>query len=246
MLLKKEPTSVTSRVHFARKSESSKTFTQVGKGTVAIHRSSRNWFNPLIEQIFDALRIGISDELQMEPLIIDWKEGRTADRDLPAHHLLRLEGEQRQDVRLALAAESADGADHGDGRLLFTVADNVTSAAVARNCLLHLRTDHQSDLRKWHEGSNLGCYSSILLRPNHIKLKFLSRYSTIHLRQFSSRLIYTCLAAGSAHDAVPVLKDAPQIRDPAKTAVAVEGVAGQVEGLKSLVGSFQCESNSIK
>ena len=58
--------------------------------------------------------------------------------------------------------------------------------------------------------------------------------------------INTCLAAGSAHDAVPVLKDAPQIRNPAEAAVAVEGVAGQVEGLKSLVGSFQCESNSIK
>ena len=51
--------------------------------------------------------------------------------------------------------------------------------------------------------------------------------------------INTCLAAGSAHDAVPVLKDAFQFRDPAESAVAVEGVAGQVKGLESLMGSFQ-------
>ena len=53
-----------------------------------------------------------------------------------------------------------------------------------------------------------------------------------------------------AHDAVSVLEDGaagePRFGDPPEAAVAVEGVAGQVEGLKSLVGSFQCESNSIK
>ena len=36
---------------------------------------------------------------------------------VPAHHLLRLEREERQDVGLALAAEAADGANHGDGGL---------------------------------------------------------------------------------------------------------------------------------
>ena len=46
---------------------------------------------------------------------IDWPVGLHV--SVPAHHLLRLEREERQDVGLALAAEAADGANHGDGGL---------------------------------------------------------------------------------------------------------------------------------
>ena len=48
------------------------------------------------------------------------------------------------------------------------------------------------------------------------------------------------LASRVAHDAISVLQDGaagePRIRDPSEAAVAVEGVARQVEGLESLDG----------
>ena len=63
--------------------------------------------------------------------------------------------------------------------------------------------------------------------------------SVITVCQQIIRVAY--LASRVAHDAISVLQDGaagePRIRDPSEAAVAVEGVAGQVEGLESLPGS---------